>query len=74
VKRALRISTVFSWRYMRTVLVVSVGGVGLLLIATQPNLQSGLLSIAVGMTGALTTGLRLRDAISSWLTRRKGDT
>jgi hypothetical protein len=69
-----RVAEGFSWRYMRTVLVVSVGGVGLLLIATQPNLQSGLLSIAVGMTGALTTGLRLRDAISSWLTRRKGDT
>jgi hypothetical protein len=60
-----------SWRYMRLVLLASIGGLAFFLIATQPGLQSGLLGMATGITGVLTTSLKLRDAVASWLGDRK---
>jgi len=60
-----------SWQSVRLILAMSVAGLGFFLVATQPGLQSTLLGIASGVTGALTTGLKLRDAIVSWLPVRK---
>ena len=60
-----------SWRYARIVLLASVAALGFFLIATQPGLQSGLLGIAGGITGALTAVLKLRDAVLSWMGDRK---
>jgi len=36
----------------------------------RPALQSSLLGIATGITGLLTTGLKLRDAVTSWAAGR----
>ena len=52
-----------SWHYTRMVLLASVGTLAFFLVATQPSLQSGILGIATGITGAVTVGLRLRDAL-----------
>lgn len=60
-----------SWRYTRLVLFASLGGLAFFLVATQPGLQSGLLGIATGITGALTASLKLRDALVSWIGDRK---
>jgi hypothetical protein len=55
-----------SWRYVRLILVASLVGLAFFLIATQPGLQSSLLALAGGITTALTTGVKLRDAVGSW--------
>jgi hypothetical protein len=60
-----------SWRYVRLVLVTSVAGIAFFLVATQPGLQSGLLGVATGIAGALTTSLKLKDAIASWMNNGK---
>jgi hypothetical protein len=49
------------------ILLVCIGGLGLFLAATQPGLQSELLGLASGLTGALTAMLKLKDAVWSWL-------
>ena len=59
-----------SWSYVRLILIACVTGVGVFLVGTQPALQSSLLGIATGITGLLTTGLKLRDAVGSWLAGR----
>jgi hypothetical protein len=59
-----------SWRYGRIILAGSIAGVGFFLIATQPGLQSSMMAIATGVTGLLTAGSKLRDAITSWLGNR----
>jgi hypothetical protein len=59
-----------SWRYGRLILVSSVAGVGFFLIATQPGLQSSVVTIATGITGVLSAGSRLRDAVASWIARK----
>ena len=56
-----------SWRYGRIVLGGSVAGVGFFLIATQPGLQSSVMAIATGITGLLSAGSKMRDAVTSWL-------
>ena len=62
-----------SWRFTRMVLLASVAGLGLFLLATQPGLQSGLLGIASGIAGALTALMKLQDAVTDWFkTRPKG--
>ena len=58
-----------SWRYVRLVLL-SVGCLGIVLVAAQPGLQSGLLGVTGGITAAMTTLLKLRDAVSSWMASR----
>jgi hypothetical protein len=60
-----------SWRYVRLILLAGVIGLGCFLIATQPGLQSTLLGIATALTGGLTTGLKLKDAILPWFEARK---
>jgi len=60
-----------SWRYGRIILAASVAGVGFFLIATQPGLQSSVMAIATGITGVLTAGSKLRDALTSWIDSRK---
>ena len=35
--------------------------------AAQPGLQSGVMALATGITGLLSAGSRLRDAVTSWL-------
>jgi hypothetical protein len=57
----------YGWRYVRLILIASVAALGFFLIATQPSLQSSLIGIASTITGALTAGLKLRDALMSWL-------
>ncbi len=59
-----------SWRYARVVLLASAGGLGIFLLATQPALQSSVVAVATGVTGAATAALRLRDALASWLGRK----
>jgi hypothetical protein len=61
-----------SWRYVRLALIAGVTCLGFFLLVTQPALQSSLVGIATGITGVLTTGLKARDAIASWLSQRKG--
>jgi hypothetical protein len=61
-----------SWQSVRLILAMGVAGLGFFLVATQPGLQSTLLGIASGVTSALTTGLKLREALVSWLPGRKG--
>lgn len=68
-----RANTGHSWRYARVILIVSVVALASFLVATQPGLQTSLLAIATGITGVLTTVLKTRDAISSWLAARKGE-
>jgi hypothetical protein len=60
-----------SWRYVRLILLAGVIGLGCFLIATQPGLQSTLLGIATALTGALATGLKLKDALVPWFEARK---
>jgi hypothetical protein len=60
-----------SWQSVRLILALGVAGLGFFLVATQPGLQSMLLGLASGVTTALTSGLKLRDAIVSWLPGRK---
>jgi hypothetical protein len=60
-----------SWRYVRLALVAGVTCIGVFLVVTQPALQSSLVGIATGVTGVMTTGLKARDAIASWLSQRK---
>ncbi len=62
-----------SWRYVRQVLIASVVALGIFLFVTQPGLQASLVGIATGIAGALTAGLRLREAIVSWWPGRKSD-
>jgi hypothetical protein len=61
-----------SWRYVRLALLAGVTCIGVFLVVTQPALQSSLVGIATGVTGVMTTGLKARDAIASWLSRGKG--
>jgi hypothetical protein len=65
-----RVNVGHSWRYVRLVLVASATGLAGFLLLTQPGLQSSLLGIATGITGALTAGLKLRDAVASWFERK----
>ena len=60
-----------SWRYIRVVLAVVVAGLGCFLIATQPGLQSSLIAITTGIAGALTSAMKLRDAVGAWFASRK---
>jgi hypothetical protein len=62
-----------SWRYVRVILAASVAALACFLVATQPGLQSSLLAITTGITGALATALKMRDAITSWLSGRKAE-
>ena len=50
----------------------AVGGIGVFLLATQPGLQSSVVGIATGITGILTAGFKVRDAIGAWLQRKSG--
>jgi hypothetical protein len=68
-----RVHTGHGWP-VRNGFVVLVGGLAFFLIATQPGLQSNLLGIATGLTGVLTTGVKLRDAIAPWFGRGKAGT
>lgn len=56
-----------SWRYVRMVLFIALGGLGLFLGATQPGWQSAVLGIASATTGLLTTLLKLQDSILQWI-------
>ncbi len=60
-----------SWRQVRPLLWVALGGLGLFLVATQPSLQSDVLSLAAGVTGALTTLVKFREAITGWFAKPK---
>ena len=60
-----------SWRDVRLARLAGVTCVGVFLVVTQPALQSSLVGIATGLTGVMTTGLKARDAIASWLSRGK---
>ena len=53
------------------VLLASVGSLAFFLVATQPSLQSGLLGIATGITGAITAGLKARDTFVAFMSNRK---
>jgi hypothetical protein len=66
-----RVNTSHSWRYMRLVLLATVGVASFFLVATQPGLQSGLLGIASGVTGVLTAGVKLREVVAEWMVTRK---
>ncbi len=66
-----RINLEHSWRYVRVILAVVVAGLACFLIATQPSLQSSLLAITTGIAGALTTAMKLRDAVGAWFVGRK---
>lgn len=59
-----------SWRYTRLVLLTSMGGLLFFLIATQPGLQAGLVSVAGGVTIALESLLKVRDSVVAWLGTR----
>ena len=59
-----------SWRHWRLILVASVAGVGLFLLATQPGLQSSVVAVATGTTGLLTAGSKLWEAFGSWIGRK----
>jgi hypothetical protein len=59
-----------SWRYGRLILVALVAGIGFFLIATQPGLQSSVMTIATGITGLVTAGSKLRDALTTWIARK----
>ena len=60
-----------SWRYTRLVLLTSMGGLLFFLIATQPGLQAGLVSVAGGVTIALESLLKVRDSVVVWLGKRR---
>jgi hypothetical protein len=53
------------------VLLASVGSLALFLVATQPSLQSSLLGIATGITGAITAGFKIRDTFFEFMNNRK---
>jgi len=59
-----------SWRHGRLILVAAVAALGLLMVATQPALQSSLVGIAGGLTTALAAAIKLRDAIAAWFDRK----
>jgi hypothetical protein len=59
-----------SWRYWRLILVSSVAAIGFFLLATQPGLQSSVMAIATGLTGVVTAGAKLREAVASWFARK----
>jgi hypothetical protein len=61
----------FSWRNVRTVLFALLAGLAFFLVVTQPGLQSDLLGVMTGVAGMLTTLVKLRDAIVSWLGKGK---
>jgi hypothetical protein len=61
-----------SWRYVRLVLVTGVSGLGLFLFVTQPAFQSSVIGVTTALTGTVTTGLKLRDAVMSWFVTPKG--
>jgi hypothetical protein len=50
--------------------VALVAGIGFFLIATQPGLQSSVMTIATGITGLVTAGSKLRDALTTWIARK----
>ena len=60
-----------SWRYVRLVLLASVVGLGFFVVVTQPGLQSGLVGVASAIAGGLTAIVKLRDAVTSWMSERK---
>jgi hypothetical protein len=66
-----KVTDVHSWRYARLIVISSVAALGLFLIVTQPGLQSTLVGIATGLTGALTAGLKLREVLVSWFPGEK---
>jgi hypothetical protein len=53
------------------VLLTSMGGLLFFLIATQPGLQAGLVSVAGGVTMALESLLKMRDSVVAWLGKRR---
>lgn len=69
-----RVEVSHSWHYTRMVLFASVGSLAFFLVATQPALQSGLLGIATGITGAVTASLKVRDTVASFMENRKTTT
>jgi hypothetical protein len=56
-----------SWRYVRLILFIGLGGLGLFLGATQAGWQSALLGFASATTGLLTTFFKLQDTILQWI-------
>jgi hypothetical protein len=60
----------WSWRYGRLILGASVIGVLFFLVATQPGLQSSVTAIATSIAGVLTAGSKLREAITSWFSKK----
>jgi hypothetical protein len=56
-----------SWRYVRMILFIALGGLGLFLGATQPGWQSAVLGIASATTGLLTALLKLQDTVLQWI-------
>jgi hypothetical protein len=66
-----RVEVSHSWHYTRMVLLASVGSLALFLVATQPSLQSSLLGIATGITGAITAGFKIRDTFFEFMNNRK---
>jgi len=66
-----RVEVSHSWHYARMVLLASVGTLAFFLVATQPFLQSSLLGIATGITGAITAGLKVRDTFAEFMRNRK---
>ena len=66
-----RVEVSHSWHYTRMVLLASVGSLAFFLVATQPSLQSSLLGIATGITGAITAGLKVRDTFATFMSNRK---
>jgi hypothetical protein len=66
-----RVEVSHSWHYTRMVLLASVGSLAFFLVATQPFLQSSLLGIATGITGAIAAGLKVRDTFAAFMSNRK---
>lgn len=56
-----------SWRYVRLILFIGLGGLGLFLGATQPGWQSALLGFASATTGLLSAFFKLQDTILQWI-------
>ena len=66
-----RVDEAGSWRYTRVVLMVFLGTLAVFIFATQPGLQSGLVGIAGGAALLLETGMKLREALGNWVSRKK---
>ncbi|MDX1984808.1 MAG: hypothetical protein SFV51_31335 [Bryobacteraceae bacterium] len=66
-----QVDVAHSWRYARLILLASLGLLALFLVATQPGLQSELLGVATGLAGGMSALVKVRDAIASWLEKRK---